>query len=397
MFKKRLILAGGGHVHLPVLARLADFRAAGIDILCIAPGPYLAYSGMGPGLLTGRYTLPEVRFPIAARLARPGGTFVRGTVSAIDPAARRLFLRDGRHFSYDAVSFGIGSRVVPDFPVASTPGLPGATVYPVKPIENLLLARQELLARTAAGETARVLVVGGGAAGFEVAAGVLGLAAAAGLDRTTVAVAAPRGLLPGWPERAVELAGESLARRGATVIPARVVGLCGQTAQFSDATARPCDIVFVATGTQPPGLFTNCGLSVGPGGGLTVSACLQSPFHPEIFGGGDCIHFGPTPLPRAGVYAVRQGPVLARNLLAFLTGDRLRPFCDTDRNFLALLNCGDGRAILRKGPFVAEGAWAMGLKDWIDRRFMRSFPLRPSSRSPGPDTGGPRGSAHPPR
>ena len=396
MHPKRLILAGGGHVHLPVLARLPDFQAAGIDILCIAPGPYLAYSGMGPGLLAGRYALSELRFPIAARLGRPGGAFVRGTVSAIDPVARHIVLQDGRVIPYDAASFGIGSRVVPDFPVTFGPGEPGATLYRVKPIENLLLARQDILARAADGAAVRVLVAGGGAAGFEVAAGVLGLFAALGLDRGSVAVAAPRGLLPGWPGRAVALAEASLARRKACVIPARLVGLCGETAHFSDGTAQDCDIVLVATGTRPPGLFTACGLSAEPGGGLTVSACLQSPVHPEIFGGGDCIHFGPRPLPRAGVYAVRQGPVLAANLLAFLTGGRLTAFYDTGKHYLALLNCGDGRAILRKGPVVVEGAWVMALKDWIDRRFMRSFPLRPQPRPRQPDTGQAHGAGFPP-
>ena len=373
MIAKRLILAGGGHVHLPLLARLADFTAAGIEVVCVAPGPYLAYSGMGPGLLSGRYALSELRFPIAAMATRCGGRFVRGAVAAIDPAGRRLFLRDGSRLDYDAASFGIGSRVVPDFACSDAPG---ATVYPVKPIENLLLARQAVESRVEAGGTARVLVAGGGAAGFEVAANVLGLFRQLGVAAPQLAVAAPRGLLPGWPDRAVRLAERSLLERGARVVAGRVIGLDRGMAKLSDGSRLGCDLILAATGTQPPGLFTDCGLSADPGGGLTVSACLQSPFHPEIFGGGDCIHFGPTPLPRAGVYAVRQGPILAANLLAYLTtGRELTPFRDVGPNYLALLNCGDGRAILRKGPLVTEGAWVMALKDWIDRRFMDSFPL----------------------
>ena len=372
MLAKRLILAGGGHVHLPLLARLADFTAAGIEVVCVAPGPYLAYSGMGPGLLSGRYALGELRFPIAAMASRCGGRFVRGAVAAIDPAGRRLFLRDGRSLGYDAVSFGIGSRVIPDFACSDAPG---ATVYPVKPIENLLLARQSIESRVEAGGTVRVVAAGGGAAGFEVAANVLGLFRQLGVAAPQLVVAAPRGLLPGWPARAGRLAERSLLRRGARLAAGRVTGLDRGMARLSDGSRLGCDLVLAATGTQPPGLFANCGLSADPGGGLTVSACLQSPFYPEIFGGGDCIHFGPTPLPRAGVYAVRQGPILAANLLAFLTGRELTPFRDVGKNYLALLNCGDGRAILRKGPVVAEGVWVMALKDWIDRRFMRSFPL----------------------
>jgi NADH dehydrogenase FAD-containing subunit len=393
MGTKRLILAGGGHVHLSVLARLPDFRAAGIEVLCLAPGPYLAYSGMGPGLLTGRYTLKDVRFPIAALCETGGGLFRRGLVAAVDAPGRRLLLADGGSLDYDVASFGVGSCIRPDF---TRDDGPCPTVYTAKPIENLLLARQDILARAAAGQRVRVVVAGGGAAGFEVAAGVLGLFARLGLPGEDVAVAAPRGLLPDWPQRAKHLAEASLTRRGGRILAARVTGVSGDRAVFSDGTARPCDLVLAATGTRAPGFFAASGLTAGgPDGGLAVTACLHHPLHTELFGGGDCIEFTPCPLPRAGVYAVRQGPILAANLMAFCTGRELTPFCRTGRNYLSLLNCGDGRAILRQGPVVAQGRWAMAFKDWIDRRFMRSFPLPPQ---PGgsPDTAATHGAAAPP-
>ncbi|EKO38629.1 MAG: pyridine nucleotide-disulfide oxidoreductase family protein [Solidesulfovibrio magneticus str. Maddingley MBC34] len=379
MVRKRLVLAGCGHAHLPVLARLPEFVAAGVEVVCLAPGPTLAYSGMGPGLLTGRYGLADLTFPVAALCEAGGGVFVRGLAVAVDPAARRLTLADGGSLRYDAASFGLGSRVLPDF---ATDGGPAPVAYPVKPIENLLLARQDILARAAEGERARVLVAGGGPAGFEVAAGVLELLRQCGLPGEDLAVAAPRGLLPGWPARAVRLAEASIRRRGGRIVAARVRGLEAGRAVLADGTAWPCDLVLAATGTRPPGLFAAAGLtSGGPDGGLAVTRRLNHPLYPELFGGGDCIDFTPCPLPRAGVYAVRQGPVLAENLLAFFAGRELAPFCRDGRDFLSLLNCGDGRAILRKGRFVAQGRWAMALKERIDRGFMRSFPLPEPGRA----------------
>ncbi len=371
---KRLVLVGGGHAHLHALSRLRELRGAGIAVSLVCPGPYLYYSGMGPGLLSGRYAPGDVRFDVRAMARLGGAVFLAGQVAAVDAAERRLRLADGRDIPYDAASFGLGSVVARSIP---TSGSPDTVLYPVKPIENLLAARRDIESRVEAGSPVRVVIAGGGAAGFEIAGNVLALLSHCGLARPQVAVAVGPGLLGRWPARARRLARWSLERRGARLLPARVEGVEDGAAVLSDGTREPCEVVFAAMGTRPPGLFAQSGLPAGPDGGLLVNAFLQCPFFPELFGGGDCIHFGPQPLAKAGVYAVRQGPVLFANLLAFLAGRPLTAFRRTGSNYLAILNSGDGRAILRQGPVVLEGEWVMRLKDLIDRRFMRSFPTPP--------------------
>jgi NADH dehydrogenase FAD-containing subunit len=69
---------------------------------------------------------------------------------------------------------------------------------------------------------------------------------------------------------------------------------------------------------------------------------------------------------------MRQGPVLVDNLQAALEG-RLGRRYHPPRHTLALLNCGDGTAILSYGPIAFRAGWAMVLKDWMDRRFVRRF------------------------
>jgi NADH dehydrogenase FAD-containing subunit len=401
--RKRLVLAGGGHAHLFTLSRLGAFLGAGVDVVCVAPNPFLSYSGMGPGMLSGRYAPQELRFHVEGMVRNASGgqegrgpswtsrmgesregsrergqaAFVPGSVARIDAAGKTLVLSDGREIGYDAASFGVGSVAAPPFPVKAAPG---AGVYPVKPIENLLAARRAIESRAEAGEPVQVLVVGGGASAFEVAGNALGLLAGLGVKTPLVTVVAGRGLLCGWPARARRLAIASLTRRGARLVSGRVARIAGGRAELAGGGGARFDVCFLATSTQPPPLFAQSGLALDAGGGLTVNAFLQSPLFPELFGGGDCIHFAPRPLPRAGVYAVRQGPMLCANLLAYLTGRELTPFRKTGTRYLALLNCGDGRAILRKGPLVLSGRWCMALKDAIDRRFMRSFPSPAPSR-----------------
>jgi selenide,water dikinase len=77
-------------------------------------------------------------------------------------------------------------------------------------------------------------------------------------------------------------------------------------------------------------------------------------------------------VPKAGVYAVRAGPILDANLRARLTGGALRRY-RPQRDFLALLNLGGEQALGGKWGLSASGRSVWLLKDAIDRRFVRRF------------------------
>lgn len=391
---KHLVLAGGGHAHLETLARLSGPRgltARGHLVTLVSPSPFQAYSGMGPGVLGGRYRFEDILFPVRRMAESGGASFIEAAVADIDPDRRLLFLSDGRELAYDAVSFNIGSET-PERGLFG-PGPRPEGVHAVKPIANLARAALDIRARVAAGEAPRVLVAGGGAAGFEVAGNAHGLLSSLGVGNPEVTIVVGRGLLSDLPERVGRRAAASLARRGIRVVPGRVERFETGRALLSGDRLAAFDLALVATGARPPDLFVRRGLALdttgavrGPGGpdatgatgGLAVNAFLQNPLYPELFGGGDCIHFLPRPLDKVGVYAVRQGPVLADNPQAFLEGGALRPFVGTRGGYLRILSRGDGGAILVKGGFVWSGRAAMWFKDVLDRRFMSRY--RPALR-----------------
>ena len=122
-----------------------------------------------------------------------------------------------------------------------------------------------------------------------------------------------------------------------------------------------------------PPLFAASGLAVDARGFARVRATLQLIDRDELFAAGDCASLDGHPdLPKAGVHAVRQGPVLAHNLRARVDGRPLRAY-RPQRDFLSLLNLGDGSAVASKWGLTAEGRLIFRLKDWIDRRFVRRF------------------------
>ena len=118
------------------------------------------------------------------------------------------------------------------------------------------------------------------------------------------------------------------------------------------------------------------GLRTVQGGFLAVHDTLQSVDDPVVFAAGDIATQLQHPRPKAGVYAVRQAPVLAANLRNLLLQRPLRAHRPQQR-FLSLLSLGERRAVAERGPFVASGAWAWRWKDRIDRRFMAQFAALP--------------------
>ena len=137
-------------------------------------------------------------------------------------------------------------------------------------------------------------------------------------------------------------------------------------------TSYEADIVFPALGVKPSPIFARSGLPIGPDGGLQVNTFLQSIRYTNIFGGGDCIHFEEEPLDKVGVYAVRQNPVLYRNLMAFLEGKPLEKFTPGGK-YLLIYNLGDGEGVLSKWSISFSGKIAFMIKNYIDRKFIKTF------------------------
>jgi NADH dehydrogenase FAD-containing subunit len=368
---KHLVLAGGGHAHMSVLTRLHEFAARGHRVTLVSPLPFHYYSGMGPGLLGGTYRPAQVRFAIRKMVTERGGRFVEDEVVRIDADRRVVILASGAALAYDVLSCNVGSRVPAEKVAAAGPG-----IVPVKPIDHLAQARQAILEALKT-RSLKLLVVGGGPAGAELAGNLRRLVQGTGSEGagTTITLVAGHRLLGGLPERVRQLALASLAQRQVAVLEGvRVEQVRDGRAALDSGNSLAYDFAFLALGIEPPSLFRDSGLPTGADGGLLVDEHLQGVGQPGIFGGGDCISFQPRPLDKVGVYAVRQGPVLLHNLLAALEGRQLEVF-KPQAAYLLIFNLGDGRGIFRRRGWVWDGRPAFWLKDRIDRRFMRKFQL----------------------
>ncbi len=372
MADHRLVLVGGGHAHVQVMRALAERPEPGLSMTLVTDRLLTPYSGMLPGHVAGVYSAAEMHIDLA-RLARvTGTTLVASAAVAIDRATRTVRLADGGEVPYDTLSLNIG--ITPDLS-----GIAGAERHgiAVKPISSFLERLDVLFAAARQPDgPRRIVVVGGGAAGVELALALrarLDLVDAAGRP-FWIGLMASSGIVPTLNAGVQRLARAALERRNVTVFDGfRAAELSGDGVTAADGRFVGADAVLISTAARAPSWLAGTGLPVAAGGSVRTRTTLAAIDDDAVFAVGDCGVVDKDPRPQAGVFAVRQGPALAANIRRRLRGEPLEPHWPS-RRFLAILATGDGRAIAGRGALLAvDGRWVWRWKDWIDRRFMRMF------------------------
>jgi selenide,water dikinase len=246
----------------------------------------------------------------------------------------------------------------------------------LRPIEHFVQLYERVLA-LAAERVLDIVVIGGGAAGFEVALAVNHRLNGAGEGRGRVClVTGDATVLPGFHPPVQERARRALRRARVTVLNQRCVEIGAGRVQLDNGARLVCDVPLLALPTVAPGWLQRSALALDAQGFVSTTPTLQSASHPEVFAAGDVASRNDRDLPRSGVFAVRAGPALALNLRRRLAGGPLQPW-QPQRRSLYLLSCGQRRAIASWGQLSAQGRWVWAWKDWIDRRFVASYAQPP--------------------
>lgn len=375
---KKLILAGGGHAHVHVLARLAEHRPADLNVIVVTPYPWQTYSGMVPGFVAGRYTTEECQIPLEPLIKAAGAKWIQGRCTGIDTAKKMVRVETGpanaaeaHTLPYDWLSLDVGGVMERDRLEASMPGAATHALL-VRPIEAFATLWPKVV-QLGESRPLSVAVIGAGAGGIE-----LILAAEQrfrqslhpGSRFTLVAGASPVASAYGTGVQKRVL--RRLKARGITVLQENCVGVEAGLVRLSSGATLACDVPIAAVGNHAPAWLRDTGLGLSEDGFVQVNAFQQSVTHESVFAVGDVCQRVDQPHPRSGVYAVRAGPPLYENLMAAHDRKPLKPYQPQARS-LNLISCGAGHAIASWGPFHAEGHWAWLWKDHIDREFMARY------------------------
>jgi len=374
---KDLVLIGGGHTHAIALRMFGMKPMPGVRLTLISEATYTPYSGMLPGHVAGLYDFEQCHIDLRPLAHFAQAQLLIDRAIALDLKNNRVVCANHPDVGFDLVSIDIGSTPASHL-------VPGASEHsiPAKPVANFLTRWQQLVDRVAQApdQPLRLGIVGGGAGGVELSLAMQyrlhQVLSAAGQPVTNLEVHLfhrSRDLIPSHNRYVSHRFYEVLLQRGmrlhlnesvCEVQPHQVICESGLTVA--------CDSIFWVTWAAAPAWPQAAGLATDAKGFIQVNDTLQSVSHSQVFAAGDIAAMIHHPRPKAGVFAVRQGKPLFRNLRRALQGKPLKPY-KPQKRFLSLISTGNPSAVAAWGPLGWESALLWRWKDRIDRRFMERF------------------------
>jgi NADH:quinone reductase (non-electrogenic) len=372
----RVVIVGAGMAGLSAARKL---RRAGVQVTLVDAHNYTAFPPMLFYVATGFLAPEDVVRPTRALLPRGSVEFQLGRVIAIDRAARRVVLEDGRAVPFDYLVLAPG--VVPAF--ASVPGaedhaIPMKTPLDAVRLRNNLLSCFEFAAShpevSDPGVTS-VAIIGGGPTGVEVAGYLADFLFRYSFphdyptlpsDRTRITlIEAGDRLLPGLHPKLSSYALSRMRRRGIDVrLNTKVadVDAIGLTLAGGDRVAA--STVVWGGGVGVADWVSQLDLPMA-GGRIAVDPDLRVVGCHDVFAIGDAAAVRAAEgvaYPQVAQIALQSGRHAARQIRHLIAGDSTASFRYHDKGMMAMV--GRNAAIVQAGPIrmtgrLAWGAWGV--------------------------------------
>ena len=327
---------------------------------------------MLPGALGQQFDEAEMRIELQELADRAGAIFIHAKTCGLDLQNGKVNFSDHDPIPFDALSIGVGSMPAGWEQHSNSP-----LFVPIKPMQTFLkrLAYRLDTALAREGSSLRIAIVGGGVASVEIAFCLQQRMRKSSLPTEAMIeiYTSSDRVADGMREHSIARVNKLFEQRGISVHTGhRVIEVRESEIVLDDGRRRSVDCVVWATGASAPPVLRGLGLQTDDLGFIATRPTLQSLTDPRIFAVGDSGTVIDSPSAKAGVYAVRQSPILWHNLRSQVFGEPMRVF-KPQRDFLKLLNTGDGKALLEYGWLTVHARWCWRLKSWIDKRFIRPF------------------------
>jgi NADH dehydrogenase len=353
MTAKRVVILGGGFAGVATARALERVGKKRVDITVVSRENFMLFTPMLPEVAAGSIDARDIMQPLRAAVHRgTSGTgssdFELGEVIGIDLGARAVTIRhpithDAKRIEYDELVLALGAT-------DSTMGVPGVEKFalPLKTIADAEIVRSRVVgALEVAAKThdlqerdrlLRFVIVGGNFTGVELAGELQAFLGSIlryypGIDPKQVdllVLESSGGLLEHLPRKFGRYAATVLTRRGAKLLlHEEVSAVDSRGVELKGGKRIASGTILWAAGTKPSPLAEQLGLKTNEHGAIETSGDFTVTGAPHVWALGDC---AAVPKPGGGTYAplaqnaIREGALLARNIVARIRGKATRNF-----------------------------------------------------------------------
>lgn len=374
-----IVLVGGGHAHLAVIKNFGMQPEPGVRLTVISKEVFTAYSGMIPGLVAGHYDFTDSHIDLGPLCSFAKARLFHDEVVSIDLERKFVICRNRPKVKFDLLSIDCGA-------IASQASVfDNGQVIPVKPISEFS-TQWENTKRAFQGPSSHsmIAIVGGGPAGVELA---MSIKYRLSIDKSTnkrpytdtsvKILTSGTEILTSYPRKAQKACRKILASAGIDVLTDwRVTKVENRQLESSTGNQITADEIIWATGSDAPEWLKTSGLPTSENGFIRIDHHLRVLGTEDVFAAGDVADMELYPRPKSGVFAVRQGPVLAQNIRRLCRGKKLIHF-KPQQSFLSLISTGDKFVVGTKGAWTLSGKWLWYLKKIIDENFIKKYTILP--------------------
>ncbi len=378
--KSVIALLGVGHTNAHLVRMWKMKPRSDAELVCVSNFPIATYSGMLPGVLSGQYPPEQMEIDLVRLCRSAGCRLIVDDVQSIDRAKKLILFERRCPLPYDVISIGVGSRPA----TSNVEFAADAPLELIKPMPTFLQRLTRRLEKLSARSDRKIeaVVVGGGVGGIEISFCLLTrLKRLFPGTETRVTLVAGGTFAGGTAQDTQRRIRQALRERQIVLVEKNNVRRVGSNSvQLDNSTEIPADIVLWATAATAPELLESLDVEKDSRGFLAIRPTLQSVSDNSIFAVGDSGTLVENPTAKAGVFAVRQGPVLWENIGRYLTRRPLISY-KPQKNFLKLMNTGNGKAIGEYWNRASYRTLMWRIKNEIDVKFMKKYQdYRPMQR-----------------
>ena len=354
--KKKFILIGAGHSHLTFLKNMDPNFFNSLQITLIEINLKIIYSGMTPGYILGNYELDNIYIDINKICNHYNIDIISCEIEDIDFENRNIFFQN-KFIKYDYLSINTGSIV--DLTI-----IPGAKSYgiPVKPLSSFL-EKVDIIKNS---KNKQVSFVGAGFAGLE----LLFALSSVNTTHTYNLFTNKKEILPGLPNRISSIIENVINFRNINIFFNSNITRQSNHAIFDGQLSYASDYTIYSTGPSVSKFIKKLKLKKDSKGFISVNEYFETSSK-NCFALGDCIsQFKPNP--KSGIFAVRHGEYLAKNIHKILSGKGVKPFMP-QKKFMLILQTSRYAALLYRGNLIYKGFIPHLLKRFIDTNYIKSL------------------------